>query len=230
LSLFDSIVIPSGSYGLRKLPSDKLKQWVEQGGTLIALDNAVSHLGSDLLDVKEEYLARDKDAAKDPGSKDAKTSGKKTDAKDDGKTGKAKGTILDSADDYQDAIRSPQQAPDTVPGVILRAEVDRDHWLGAGLPDTVNVLFSGQRIYTPITLNKGRNVVRYKEADQLLASGYLWKENRKQIAYKPFLLAQQHKKGWVIGFTSSPNKRGYLDGLNLLFLNAVFRGPAHAAK
>lgn len=204
---------------------------VADGGTLIALDNAVSHLGSDLLDVKEEYLALDQSTEKDADKKDQTSDRQEqTDSKDDAKNGKAKGTILHSADDYQQAIRSPQQSPDSVPGVILRAEVDPDHWLGAGLPHIVNVLFSGERIYTPITLDKGKNVVRYMAAEQLLASGYLWQENRKQIAYKPFLLIQQHKKGWVIGFTSSPNRRAYLDGLNLLFLNAVFRGPAHTGE
>ena len=232
LSPFDTIVIPSGNYSVAKLPLDKLKQWVAEGGTLIALDNAVSHIGTDLLDVKEEYLAVDESTQNDSGSKEAKTSdgGPKTTLKSDDKDRKAKGTILQSADDYQKAIQSPRQSPDTVPGVILRADVDHAHWLGAGLPDTINVLFAGERIYTPITLNKGKNVVRYQGPDELLASGYLWQENRKQIAYKPFLLAQQHKKGWVIGFTSSPNRRAYLDGLNLLFLNAVFRGPAHSAQ
>lgn len=32
----------------------------------------------------------------------------------------------------------------------------------------------------------------------------------------------------VVGFTADPNTRAYMDGLNVLFLNAVFRGPAHA--
>jgi len=221
---FDTIVIPSGNYEFTKLPSDKLKRWVADGGTLVALDNAVSYLGSDLLDVREEYLAMDK-SKQDPDD----STEKPEESKDEDASRKAKGTILQSADDYQQSIRSPDQSPDTVPGVILRADVDHDHWLGSGLPDTVNVLFSGKRIYTPITHNKGKNVVRYKEADNLLASGYLWDENRKQIAFKPYLLTQRYKKGWVIGFTSSPNRRAYLDGLNLLFVNAVFRGPAHAA-
>jgi hypothetical protein len=32
----------------------------------------------------------------------------------------------------------------------------------------------------------------------------------------------------VVGFTADPNYRAFLDGMNLLFLNAVFRGPGHA--
>jgi hypothetical protein len=32
----------------------------------------------------------------------------------------------------------------------------------------------------------------------------------------------------VVGFTEDPNFRAFSDGMNVLFLNAVFRGPAHA--
>jgi hypothetical protein len=35
-------------------------------------------------------------------------------------------------------------------------------------------------------------------------------------------------RGVVVAFTANPNYRAALDGLNLLFLNAVFRGPAHS--
>ena len=34
--------------------------------------------------------------------------------------------------------------------------------------------------------------------------------------------------GFVIAFTQDPNVRAYLDGLNVLFMNAIFRGSAHA--
>ena len=48
------------------------------------------------------------------------------------------------------------------------------------------------------------------------------------LAYKPLLMEQRHGRGRVIGFTVGPNFRAYMDGLNVLFLNALFRGPAHA--
>ncbi len=39
---------------------------------------------------------------------------------------------------------------------------------------------------------------------------------------------QSHGRGLVIGFAADPNYRAYLDGLNVIFLNAVFRSPARA--
>jgi hypothetical protein len=61
----------------------------------------------------------------------------------------------------------------------------------------------------------------------VLASGFLWDAYRKQLAFKPMMIVQPVGRGQVIGFAVDPNYRAYMDGLNLLFLNAVFRGPAH---
>ena len=108
------------------------------------------------------------------------------------------------------------------------ADVDPDHWLGAGVASPLNVLVRGGDIYTPVTMDKGANVARFQGADELLASGYIWEQNRKQLAYKPFVVAQRSGRGYVIGFTQDPNVRAYLDGLNVIFMNAIFRGSAHA--
>jgi hypothetical protein len=48
------------------------------------------------------------------------------------------------------------------------------------------------------------------------------------MAYKPLVVTSTSGRGVVVGFTEDPNFRAMLDGMNVLFLNAVFRGPAHA--
>jgi hypothetical protein len=115
-----------------------------------------------------------------------------------------------------------------MPGVLLKAKLDADHWMTAGLDRPVHVLVQGRAIFTPIKLDKGVNAAFYAAPDQLLSSGYLWEENRKQLAFKPFIIVQPQGRGIVIGFTADPNFRAYMDGLNVLFLNAIFRGAAHA--
>jgi len=70
--------------------------------------------------------------------------------------------------------------------------------------------------------------MRYAAADQLLASGYLWAENSEQLAHKPFLMWQPRGKGMVISFAQEPTYRAYLDGLNIVLMNAIFAGAAHA--
>ena len=86
----------------------------------------------------------------------------------------------------------------------------------------------GPDIYTPIRFDKGTNVAVFAPAEELLASGYLWEENRKQMAYKPFVALQPEGRGFLIAFTQDPNVRAYLDGLNVVFMNAILRGAAHA--
>ena len=83
-------------------------------------------------------------------------------------------------------------------------------------------------IYTPLTLDNGQNPAVLLGADELVAGGYMWEENRQQLAFKPLTMVQAHGRGLVIGFAADPNYRAYLDGLNTIFLNAVFRGPARA--
>ena len=118
--------------------------------------------------------------------------------------------------------------PDPVAGVLVRADVHPEHWLSAGVAPVLNVLVRGSDIYTPIRINDGVNVARFQGAEDLLASGYIWEENRRQLAYKPFVVQESHGAGEVIAFTQDPTVRAYLDGLNVILMNALFRGSAHA--
>jgi hypothetical protein len=118
--------------------------------------------------------------------------------------------------------------PDSAPGAILRARIRPDYWLTAGMGESVNVMVEGRDIYAPIKADKGVNAAYFEAAGKLVASGHLWSENQKQMAYKPLVVSQASGRGVVVGFTADPNFRGMQDGMNLLFLNAVFRGPGHA--
>jgi hypothetical protein len=137
------------------------------------------------------------------------------------------GKLLTSEKDLEQAVLGDAELPDSLHGVLVRAKVNPDLWVTAGVSEAVNVLASGRSIFTPIKLEKGFNAAYFAGPDQLLASGYMWEQNRKQMAYKPFVVVQRNGRGHVIGFTQDPNFRAYMDGLNLLFVNAVFRGPAH---
>jgi hypothetical protein len=135
------------------------------------------------------------------------------------------GKIFTKEDDYLKAIQADREMPDDVAGVLCKAKVDTETWIGAGSQETVNVLVSGRTIYSPIKIDQGVNAAVYSGPEDVLQSGYMWEENRKQIAYKPLLVVSREGRGVVVGFTADPNYRAYIDGLNILFLNAVLRGP-----
>jgi len=187
---------------------------------MIAVGNATRFLADpevDLLAIRREnaVVESEVDRADDDENKDEPSA-------------TVDGRYIENQDEYRDLTVPPRADPDSVAGVLVRADVDPDHWLGAGAASTVNVLIRGSDIYTPITWDKGVNVARFRAADDLLASGYIWEENRKQLAFKPFVVAQPNGRGQVVAFTHDPNVRAYLDGLNVLFMNAIFRGSAHA--
>jgi hypothetical protein len=73
---------------------------------------------------------------------------------------------------------------------------------------------------------QGINVLRFAAPGNLIASGYVWEENRRQLAYKPYLMAQPLGRGLVIGFAHDPSTRAYLEGLDLMIANAVLVAPS----
>ena len=196
---------------------DNLKGWVERGGVLISLGNATRFLADpdvDLIAIRREKAVVEVEE----------------DEKDDEDSEKATvdGQYLTELEEYEEQIVPLDDDPDAVAGVLVRADVDQEHWLTAGVAPVVNVLVRGTDVYTPIRLNDGFNVARFQGPDDLLASGYIWEENRRQLAYKPFLVSQSQGVGQVIAFTQDPTVRAYMDGLNVMLMNAIFRGAAHA--
>ncbi len=224
LSKFNVLILPpGGDYGASLGDSgiERLKNWVNAGGTLIALGEAVDFLTdpqAGLLDIQQETALGSSQEKKDEPKEDQPEERKR-----------APGTEIASDAQFDQATRATAELPDTAPGAIVRARIRTGHWLTAGAGESVNAMATGRVIYAPIKSDKGVNAVYFEAPDQLLAGGYLWDENRRQMAYKPLVVAQPSGRGTVVAFTADPNFRGMLDGMNLLFLNAVFRGPAHAA-
>jgi hypothetical protein len=200
-----------------------LMDWVSKGGVLIGIGNANRFLADpnvDLLAIRRE------DAVVEGNSEASDDAGNESEYGELPPT--VPGSYVTEESEYQDLITPEQESPDSVAGVLVKADVDGEHWLGAGVAPALNVLIRGSDVYTPIRLDKGVNVATFRAADELLASGYIWDENRRQLAYKPFAVAQPVERGHVVAFTQDPNVRAYLDGLNVIFMNAIFRGAAHA--
>jgi hypothetical protein len=128
---------------------------------------------------------------------------------------------------FDKAIQPERERPDSQPGALLRATVDTDHWLSAGSDDEMQVVIEGARVFAPIKLNAGRNVIYYARKSSLVASGLIWPEGQDLLVRKPYLMHQPFGQGHVIGFAEDPNYRGYTEATMLLFMNAVLLGPAY---
>ena len=219
LSHYQVLVVPASSRGgyqqaLGSTGLANLRSFVERGGVLVALGNATDLLlagDEPLLSSKREYKVREGEAKK----AESET--------------KVAGSVIKTPEEYQQWLVPEKADPDWVPGFIASARVDQQHWLTAGVPKTVNSLYVGNQVYQPLNIAAGRNVVSFAPAEQLLAGGFVWDENRQQIAHKPLVMVQAVGRGQVISFTQEPNFRAYVDGMHLLYINAIFRGAAHAS-
>jgi hypothetical protein len=201
LSRYDVIVLPSGNYGaaLSGGNLDRLRRWVQDGGTLITLAEATRWAtaeGVDLLATWAEDRIREERPSTGPPI------------------------------DLLEAVTPEREPPEPVSGAILRARFDPEHPLAAGSGGEMGVMVAGSRVFTPLTLDRGTNVGVYAPLDELVMSGIVWEEAQPQLANKAFLMRQSLGRGKVIAFAEDPNYRGYAEGTQLLFMNAVILGPA----
>jgi hypothetical protein len=201
LSRFNVIVLPSGNYastfGADEV--ERLRRWVRDGGTLITL--AESTRWATREDVG--FLATE------------------AEARARGEEGTEGQPI-----DLLDAITPQREPPEPVSGAILRVVLDSTHVLAAGSGGSMGVMVQGSRVFSPLTLDRGTNVGVYAPLDDLVMSGIVWEDARPQLASKAFLMHQSLGRGRVIAFAEDPTFRGYVEGSQLLFMNAVLLGPA----
>ncbi|MEO1221314.1 MAG: carboxypeptidase, partial [Pseudomonadota bacterium] len=214
LSDYDVVLIPNGSprgvlgaSGIRNLRS-----FVSRGGVLVGVGNSLGALASGdspLLNVQRE-------AALGLSAND-----------DDGDAGSlTKASEITSEEEYREAIADQEALPDTLPGALLNTVADTENFLSAGYDDGAVVLASGSTVFTPLDRSDGINVMRFAAPDTLIQSGYVWDENRRQMAFKPYMMAQGTGRGLTIGFVHDPSTRAFLDGLDLLIANAVLVAPS----
>jgi hypothetical protein len=208
LSRFAVVVLPSGNYAsaIGGGSLDRLRQWVQDGGTLVTMGESTRWAARDdvgFLSAQAELRAgSDRGgpaAAPDPDTQPI---------------------------DLLEAIVPEREAPEPISGAILRAVMDTTHVLAAGAGEEMGVMVASSRVFTPLTLAQGTNVAVYAPLERLVMSGIVWEDARPQVASKAFLMHEPVGRGRVIAFAEDPNFRGYAEGTQLLFMNAVLLGPA----
>jgi hypothetical protein len=210
---YDVIILAAGNYS-EALGEDgirRLKDWARAGGTLITLGEASRWATREkvgLLETSTELRGGKPDVEPPAGEKKPAEEPKKP-------------------FDIEQAIQPDREPPEPTPGAIVRVALDMEHWLSAGFDGEIQAIVEGQRIFTPIKLDKGRNVGVYAPRDRLIAAGFTWENPREQLPQKAFLIHQPIGLGHVSAFAEDPNYRAMPEATMLLFINAVLLGPAH---
>ena len=189
---FDVVIFPDGNYA--DFPSDKLQNWIRDGGKLIAIQAAVEQLANKKgFDIKKK---------ENDDKKDDKPDAKKK--PDDLKT-------YDKRD--RDALRS------SVPGAIFRLNLDDTHPLGFGMPGYYYSLKLSDDIYDYLGDN-GWNVGTVKK--DAYVSGFAGQKSREKIKDGLLLGVQSMGRGSVIYMVDDPVFRSFWENGKLLLSNAVF--------
>jgi hypothetical protein len=194
---YDVLILPDGEY---KFPddrnvSDMLKNWVKQGGRMIAMGNAVAQLA------KAEWGIRQKTAA--------------ADSDEDDKVKKA----ADYSDLRRYADRERHEAASSVPGSIYRVELDNSHPLAFGYPDYYYSLKQDDRVYEFIK-DSGWNVGIIKKENYV--SGFTGSKAKEKLKDGLIFGVQEMGKGKIVYMADDPLFRDFWENGKLLVCNAIF--------
>jgi len=240
---FSSVILPDGSASgyaesLGEEGIAKLKAWVEQGGTLIAVGGAAEFAaGEEVKLTTATIVGRDKD---EEGS-DAEANALKSSAPVLPNAGEAAhpARAADAGEPAAGATGLPSAPkastgkqpikPLPVPGAILRAQVDRFHFLSFGIEhDTLPLLVEGDTFFT--ASKTGTNVLTFDTPDPaipLRVAGFVWKDNTEVLLRGTAALIEEPLgDGHVVLFANEPGQRLIWHTTTPLLINAVLYGPA----
>ncbi|QHV94400.1 M14 family zinc carboxypeptidase [Spirosoma endbachense] len=199
-SRYNTVILVGGQYAsLDKAVVARLKNWVEEGGTLITLKNASEWAIKQGL-VKENLLAP--------------TAIVKAD------TGKSAASRPNDRIDFVNI--AAKEGPRAVAGSIYTADLDITNPLGFGFSDRKIFVFrNGTTILKPSSSPYG-TVVKYTASPYV--SGFVSKENLKKISNSAAVVVSPEGAGRVVLFADNPNFRSYWHGTSKVFLNALLFG------
>ncbi len=189
ISDYNTLIMASGNYGiLGESGIAKIKTWVQQGGTLILMKNAISWaINSKLID---EQLKKEED--------------------------KKETTRMDyvTAGDYQGSR--------AIGGSIYMGNLDITNPLGFGYTSRELPVYRNTSVFIEPGKSPFNTVIRY--SSKPLLSGYIHPTNLEKIKNSVSLQVSNMGQGRAILFVDDPAFRGYWNGTNKLFFNALFFG------
>ena len=252
LRRYNTIIMPSGYQNLSNSEMNSLKEWIRQGGTLIAhnassrslsYENGIGSVRqvSSTFDKSEEY---NMDLQREFGALNIEIDMENTNKNRvdhdveypwEGSSNKYNKAQLEKRDEWQ-SLFMPS-------GAFVAGRIDDEHWLTFGTIDTLPVLYSN----LPVLMTGGNSeaAVRIGEIVQsdeetyrtinwsdmppktdlnVRMSGLVWPEASQRIANSAYLTRERIGRGQVILFAGEPNFRGAALGTNRLWLNAVVYG------
>ena len=198
LGRYSALVVVGGVYTALDRPAvERLRRWVQEGGTLITIKNASEWALKQGL-VAEKLLLP------------AATTWADT----------TKGAPAARRADF---VTQEQEGTRAIAGSIYRADVDVTNPIGFGLASRSLYVFRNGTTFLKPSRNPYATVVRY--AAQPLVSGYASKANVQKVSNSAAVVVSKLGAGRVILFADDPVFRSYWHGTARLLSNALLLGP-----
>jgi hypothetical protein len=244
LKEYNVLIIPDGSpsaifRSLGKSGIEKLKNWIQEGGTLITIRGA--SVFATLKDVgltSAKLVGSEEDTEKSKDSKDqAPSTNENPKASESSEVGGIKNETSKTSEmksDKQDweaptlpPIASPSASknnvPEGVPGAIMRATVDLTTPLTYGLEDDALPVLLASGYFFQLS-KEGTNAIIFDPSPKkpLTISGFVWEGNtEKLLKGTAYLIGENYGRGKVILFAEEPLFRGFFRSMTRPFLNAI---------
>jgi len=118
--------------------------------------------------------------------------------------------------------RSKQRGAQVIGGAIFEAKIDRSHPINFGYKNEKIALFRNTTVFIKPDKKSYNNPIQYTQNP--LLSGYVSKENAKEIKGTIPFKVRRMGRGRVLVFTDNTNFRAFWYGTNKLLMNAIFFG------
>lgn len=245
--------MPSGYRNLSESEASALKDWIIQGGTLIAHNGSTRRIVSQkefssVKDISNSFDASHKynvDLQRELLALDTKVNKKIVNSNKinldlsypwEKTTNKINIDTLKKRDKWQ-SLFMPS-------GAFVSGRIDKTHWLTFGSIDTIPLLYSNLPVLMSDSssnavirigeLSENKDIDNYRSINwsdippgndlNVRMSGLVWPEASLRIANSAYLTQERLGKGQIILFSGEPNFRGSSLGTNRLWLNAVVYG------
>ena len=242
LEKYNVLVLPGaggGSLTYQRLLGDsgmdKLRDWIKDGGTLITMESATAFIadtssGLSTVRQKRQVLKKIHEYTSDLHAvKEAESPEVDSMAVWEGQISEEKKELTLSNADLSHIEEADKLARKLSPqGVIVKVNLDSEHWLSYGCSDNVPILVNSSFAF----LAKGDVEVVGRLADDrhIRLSGLLWPEARKRWSETVWTSREGLGKGQLILFASQPNYRAYFHGGERILLNALLLGPGFGSQ
>lgn len=210
LSRYTHMVFVGGDYSTY-MPEyvGRIRQWVNEGGTVIGIRHGSQWLRDNVLDYVEPIIVNGM-----PVIEELTESGHDPFMDEE----------LIEPERFDYGLKESRDPLPLIGGAIFSGDLDNTHPIGFGYPRRTVALHKNLANIMMRPQNPYATVISY--ATPSLLSGYASEENQAALEGTAALIAERKGMGSVILFADDPNFRAIWYGTNKLFMNALFFSTA----